>query len=61
VAVAGDGFQQVVGLAGAAPAVVDFGFEVLFARLRCGGWLGAVTWAFAAVVATDFEGVAQLV
>jgi hypothetical protein len=38
--VAGDGFEQGVGLAGAAPAVGDFGFEVL----SPGGAAGAGAW-----------------
>jgi hypothetical protein len=42
VAVAGDGFEQMVGLAGAAPAVVDFGFEVLPPGFAAGAGFGAV-------------------
>jgi hypothetical protein len=61
VAVAGDGFEQMVGLAGATPAVVDFGFEVLSPGFAAGAGLALFFVAFAVVVATDFEGVAQFV
>ena len=59
-AMAGDGFEQMVGLAGAAPAVSDFGFEVLSPSSTARAAWARVFAAFAVVVATDFEGVAQL-
>jgi hypothetical protein len=60
VAVAGNGFEQVVGLAGAAPAVVDFGFEV-FRQASLRGLAWRCFGVLAAVVAANFEGVAQFV
>jgi hypothetical protein len=58
---AGDGFEQMVGLTRAAPAVSDVRFKVLPPGLTTGAALALLLAPFAMVVATDFEGVAQLV
>jgi hypothetical protein len=58
---AGNGFEQMVGLAGAAPAVVDFGFEVLPPGFAAGAGLALFFAPFAVVVAANLEGVAQFV
>jgi hypothetical protein len=50
-----------VGLTRAAPAVSDVRFEVLPPGLATGAALALLFAPFAMVVATDFEGVAQLV
>jgi hypothetical protein len=60
-AVAGDGLEQVVSLAGAGPAFFDLGFHIRAPVFGAATGVALQAGLFAAVVAANFEGVAQLV